>query len=985
MYSIETARGAEWLKWDCHIHTPYSYTNEFDKFHPGDEEDEKRVLDLYVEELKKSAIRHQTDVVIINDYFTLDGYSYIIKNYCQQDNITKAYYLDLVQERRLYILPGVELRIDTITDDGQAINLHMFFNQKLTVKQIEEGFLHKLKIDKNGMQIELNKENLIRLGVSLENYEEYKANLDISNISQSDKRRFLNKAYNSISINYKEILDTKMLLEKQFKNDEELGNNCSVIVMPLKGHGSIAGIDIGEQWNGRRNNVKLDLMGIADIFYASNTKDIKFVRGEIMGEAQTKKMFGNIKASIWGSDAHEYQTMCHPSRGGSLKYTWIKGIPSFDGLKQILLEPYDRVYIGESSPQVKMEYKVIDSIQFIADGEFYPSHIIPLNEGLNTIIGGKSSGKSLLLNCIASTVNDRSLFEYDSLQTKCAFDFQVKWKNGDIDRFSITEEKRRKVKYVSQMYAAEFVENSAKLDKEVFDILMEDKEISNIHDKFKKNKEDVDNKLNKVVFDLEQYVNKRKEYLDLAKTIGEIDSLDRESKKLIQHKEKIIQESQMTETEIEEYRALLKSQTDSTARQEKIQNAYIQHLEVNMRYIESVIKPIKEYLEKGIHLEDDELDTYKVTYDVYRDIVHSLENGIEKLRDKHVAHIKNIDEIEKHKIIINTKLVPYEEKMKQRETLEKVNQDIEKIEKLKGDLRILTTQIQQVQDKINECVNVFVSSLNKRMQIYKAFIEEFIKVEALNMDDNTRIVCAYKIDKQDLLSRMSDMLNNTVADNKSLLRSIEDNKFITENEVGDLGEVINKILSGYHWCKGKYNHFDLIRTIMKDYYIFKFDIVENDTSFFDMSPGKKGLIILKLILHMSNETYPILLDQPEDNLDNRTISTELQKFIKDKKISRQIIMVTHNANLAVLTDSEEIIVANQRGADKIEQESVFDYVTGPIELSFINREEKNVLHKKGIKEHVCDILEGGTNAFKERESKYEIDRMIARERVTMME
>ena len=172
---------------------------------------------------------------------------------------------------------------------------------------------------------------------------------------------------------------------------------------------------------------------------------------------------------------------------------------------------------------------------------------------------------------------------------------------------------------------------------------------------------------------------------------------------------------------------------------------------------------------------------------------------------------------------------------------------------------------------------------------------------------------------------------------------------------------------------------------MKDYYIFKFDIVENDTSFFDMSPGKKGLIILKLILHMSNETYPILLDQPEDNLDNRTISTELQKFIKDKKISRQIIMVTHNANLAVLTDSEEIIVANQRGADKIEQESVFDYVTGPIELSFINREEKNVLHKKGIKEHVCDILEGGTNAFKERESKYEIDRMIARERVTMME
>lgn len=985
MYSIETARGAEWLKWDCHIHTPYSYTNEFEKFHPGNKEDEKRVLDLYVEELKKSAIRHQTDVVIINDYFTLDGYSYITKNYCQQDNITQGYYLDLETERRLYILPGVELRIDTITDNGQAINLHVFFNQKLTVKQIEEGFLHKLKIDKNGMPIELNKENLIRLGISLENHEEYKANLDIRNLSESDKKRFLNKAYDSVAINHKEIFDTKMLLEKQFKNDEELGNNCSVIVIPLKGHGSIDGIDIGEQWTGRRNNVKLDLMGMADIFYASNIKDIRFVRGEIMGEVKTKKMFGNIKSSIWGSDAHEYQTMCHPSRGDNLRYTWIKGIPSFDGLKQILLEPYDRVYIGENSPQAKMEYKVIDSIQFIADGEFYPSHIIPLNEGLNTIIGGKSSGKSLLLNCIASTVNGRSLFEYSSLKSKCDFDFQVNWKNGDVDKFSVVEDKRRKVKYVSQMYAAEFVENTEKLDKEVFDILMEDNEISDIYNTFKQNKERIDNNLNKVVFDLQQYIGKQKEYMDSAKTIGEMDSLDGELKKLIEHKEKIIQESQMTEKELEEYRTLLKSQEDSNLRQEKIKNTYVQYLESHMNYMESIVKPIKEYLEKAMDIEDDELDTYKETYEVYRGIVDVVESGVEKLRSKYLSHTKNIEDIDRHKDEIKHKLEPYEAKMKQRETLDKVNEDIGKIEKLKGDLRILITKIQQVQENINQSIATFVSSLSERIEVYKTFIEEFTELDALNMDENTRIVCVYKLDKQELLRRMSDILNNTASDNKNLLRSIEDDNFITESEVGNLEYIVGRILGGYHGCKGKYDYFDLLRYIMKDYYIFKFDIIENETSFFDMSPGKKGLIILKLILHMSNETYPILLDQPEDNLDNRTISTELQKFIKDKKISRQIVMVTHNANLAVLTDSEEIIVANQRGANKIEQQSVFDYVTGPIELSFIDKEEENVLHKKGIKEHVCDILEGGTNAFKERESKYEIDRMIARERMSIME
>ncbi|WP_157050027.1 hypothetical protein [Thalassobacillus sp. C254] len=78
-----------------------------------------------------------------------------------------------------------------------------------------------------------------------------------------------------------------------------------------------------------------------------------------------------------------------------------------------------------------------------------------------------------------------------------------------------------------------------------------------------------------------------------------------------------------------------------------------------------------------------------------------------------------------------------------------------------------------------------------------------------------------------------------------------------------------------------------------------------------MSPGKRGLVLLELFLDMSDEKHPILIDQPEDNLDNRTISTDLVKFIKKKSAQRQVIIVTHNANSVVLTDSENVIVANQ--------------------------------------------------------------------------
>ena len=81
-----------------------------------------------------------------------------------------------------------------------------------------------------------------------------------------------------------------------------------------------------------------------------------------------------------------------------------------------------------------------------------------------------------------------------------------------------------------------------------------------------------------------------------------------------------------------------------------------------------------------------------------------------------------------------------------------------------------------------------------------------------------------------------------------------------------------------------------------------------------MSPGQRSFVILKLLIELDNTNKcPILLDQPEDDLDNRSIFTELVKFIKEKKKERQIIITTHNPNLVVGTDAECVIVANQHG------------------------------------------------------------------------
>ncbi|MCE9402741.1 hypothetical protein K0H32_21515, partial [Bacteroides fragilis] len=94
---------------------------------------------------------------------------------------------------------------------------------------------------------------------------------------------------------------------------------------------------------------------------------------------------------------------------------------------------------------------------------------------------------------------------------------------------------------------------------------------------------------------------------------------------------------------------------------------------------------------------------------------------------------------------------------------------------------------------------------------------------------------------------------------------------------------------------------------------------------------------------------------------------------KKKKRERQIILVTHNPNIVVGADSEEVIVANQNGKNAPNENGIkFQYVFGSLENSKkrVNQMGQAILKCCGIREHVCDILEGGEDAFRDRENKY---------------
>ena len=131
-----------------------------------------------------------------------------------------------------------------------------------------------------------------------------------------------------------------------------------------------------------------------------------------------------------------------------------------------------------------------------------------------------------------------------------------------------------------------------------------------------------------------------------------------------------------------------------------------------------------------------------------------------------------------------------------------------------------------------------------------------------------------------------------------------------------------------------------------------------------LSPGTRGIVLLLLYLAIDqDDERPLIIDQPEENLDPKSIFDELVSLLRIVKLRRQIIIVTHNANLIVNADADQVIVATC-GPHKPYDLPRISYQSGGLENS-------------GIRKHVCDILEGGENAFKERAKRLRV-KFIAR-------
>ena len=139
-----------------------------------------------------------------------------------------------------------------------------------------------------------------------------------------------------------------------------------------------------------------------------------------------------------------------------------------------------------------------------------------------------------------------------------------------------------------------------------------------------------------------------------------------------------------------------------------------------------------------------------------------------------------------------------------------------------------------------------------------------------------------------------------------------------------------------------------------------------------LSPGMRGIVLLLLYLALDHaDDRPLIIDQPEENLDPKSIFDELVALFLETKSKRQVIMITHNANLVVNTDADQVIVA-RAGPHSPGQLPPISYFSGGLESAH-------------IRQAVCDILEGGERAFQERARRLRVtlDRSVHRRRQTI--
>jgi chromosome segregation protein len=344
-----------------------------------------------------------------------------------------------------------------------------------------------------------------------------------------------------------------------------------------------------------------------------------------------------------------------------------------------------------------------------------------------------------------------------------------------------------------------------------------------------------------------------------------------------------------------------------------------------------------------------------ISFDNFVKLFNQLSNLLSQMRQEHnvlsdteTQFLKRYedlkDEFSKIKREINLPNIQADDYVKFTKELENTNFKLTELEKIKDKTVLLQKQL--------------IVSLT---QLQKLWNDEFKlindEIEKINIDQSSiKIVMKFKGDKEKFKEFLKDSVRGTgvreaniqaLADNYSDLIEI----YRDLNETAGVTKVSNILSGGAQFSSFKTRFEESLNTFLTYRVPDYFEILYKDKPLAEHSLGQRASALIIFLLSLK-ENDIIIIDQPEDDLDNQTIYDDVIKVLRDLKTKTQFIFATHNPNIPVLGDSEQIISCKC-------EDSKISATVGSID---------NIT----IREHIVTIMEGGDEAFKKRKDIYEL-------------
>jgi len=710
----------------------------------------------------------------------------------------------------------------------------------------------------------------------------------------------------------------------------------------------------------------------------------------------------NISILTFSDNPHKAGDSQHGLWGIGSRFTWIKmdETPSLEGLRQAFLLPEHRVIndfdIQDNDPNKQPDIW-FKSLKVSGTNLTKKQDLeIDFNPQLNTIIGGRGSGKSSILRFIRGVFNRAvNLKDFDDLLReqnlfyKKADTSHKKETTGVFDlNTSVVEIEIVRKEVLYKIVASKINSASSQLI-EVFKYL--DGSWSSVKD---------DDKDLLEIFEFEQY--SQKQIYEIAKNPNalreRIDNAIPVLQDVLERKSKIANEFLEARTSLRTKQGAIGGKTKIKTDLEDINNTL---KAIDKSGITTTIKstdffvedqkPIKSFTELidelKLALEQVKasftiptIDTVSIQESHREEIENLIQNATQSIIQQEKELDKIILEVGKLKSTfdlaiqnsdwqkaLSSLLAEIEEKKKalsesEIEALSKYQQlklvVIDKQQELKA-IEAIEKEIIDINAKCTNLLKEYVDVCKEITEIRSTFISDHITA------DNIKIEIKGFRNQDDFESQIRSIISNdsSFGDDIEKLKTLCFTG-IVENKIKDC----KKAILDAHYSDISSEHFgghfknalrklspsqiDSIELFMpEDEIIVKYK-PEGSTGFKPLSTasaGQKTAAILTFLLSFGD--IPLLLDQPEDDLDNRLVYDLVVKGLKKAKEKRQIIVVTHNANIPVNGDAEYILSMDSTTTD-------------------IKVLHSGTVENSAIKKEICDVMEGSEKAFQLRSERY---------------